>query len=82
MDVTRKQVTDGDIGKETVEVKRADLRLVQPPWADELEDAGSQPPTTVQTQHLRMHHTVPMQVCNLCHICSSTQTNILTNEYG
>ncbi|XP_026332039.1 protein capicua homolog isoform X3 [Hyposmocoma kahamanoa] len=57
-----KQVTDGDIGKETVEVKRADLRLVQPPWADELEDAGSQPPTTIQSQHLRMHHSVPMQM--------------------
>lgn len=70
MNLTRKQVTDGDIGKETVEVKRADLRLVQPPWADELEDAGSQPPATVQSQHLRMHHTVSMQVCHLSYVCN------------
>ncbi|KAI5644889.1 putative transcription factor capicua isoform X1 [Phthorimaea operculella] len=55
-----KQVTDGDLGKETVEVKRADLRLLQPPWADELEDAGSQAASSHHNPHLRMHP-VPMQ---------------------
>lgn len=44
------QVTDREI-KETVEVKRADIRLLQPPWADELEDAGSHPVSAIHMMH-------------------------------
>lgn len=63
MNCIHKQVTDGDVCKETVEVKRADIRLLQPPWADELEDAGSHAASSLHTQHLRIHHNhMPVQV--------------------
>ena len=54
------QVTDGDLCKEMVEVKRADIRLLQPPWADELEDAGTHSSSSLHPA-LRIHH-VPTQV--------------------
>ncbi|XP_028156406.1 putative transcription factor capicua [Ostrinia furnacalis] len=53
----RVQVTDREC-KEMVEVKRADLRLLQPPWADELEDAGSH---SVSGMHM-MHSTPRVQM--------------------
>lgn len=58
-------MTDGEnTCKEMVEVKRADIRLLQPPWADELEDAGSQSNTSMLPQHVRVHHvsTVPVSI--------------------
>lgn len=46
---------------DTVEVKRADIRLLQPPWADELEDAGSH--HAPLHPHLQVQHmTVPVSV--------------------
>ncbi|KOB70364.1 putative capicua protein [Operophtera brumata] len=43
-----------------VEVKRADIRLLQPPWVDELEDAGSHS-SALHSQQLRLHQ-APMQM--------------------
>lgn len=56
------QVVDSEC-KKTVEVKRADIRLLQPPWADELEDVGSHgaSASALHLQHLRIHQ-VPQQV--------------------
>ncbi|XP_050672415.1 uncharacterized protein LOC126970509 [Leptidea sinapis] len=56
----RVKVTEGDnMYKETVEVKRADIRLLQPPWADELEDAGSHAASAMKPQLMRPHHSLP-----------------------
>lgn len=49
------KVTDGDNAcKEIVSVNRADVRLLQPPWADELEDASQASPAPMP--HMHMHH--------------------------
>ncbi|XP_026735317.1 putative transcription factor capicua isoform X3 [Trichoplusia ni] len=56
----RVKVSDGDLCKEMVEVKRADIRLLQPPWADELEDAGTHAASTLHPA-MRIHH-VPTQM--------------------
>lgn len=59
----RVKVTDGDPCKDMIEVKRADIRLLQPPWADELEEAGTQAVSALHPSHLRIHHG-PTQICS------------------
>ncbi|XP_013166101.1 PREDICTED: uncharacterized protein LOC106116708 isoform X2 [Papilio xuthus] len=71
----RVRVSDGEECKDTVEVKRADIRLLQPPWADELEDADCNA-AAIYPQMLRAHHP-PSQICGNHFYTSSPMAGVV-----
>ncbi|KPJ18571.1 Protein capicua-like [Papilio machaon] len=71
----RVRVSDGEECKDTVEVKRADIRLLQPPWADELEDADCNA-AAIYPQMMRAHHP-PSQMCGNHFYTSSPMAGVV-----